>query len=184
MADPTGMASEQAIPRSKKTPARLVQYCAVRPGIRPGGSFGIGIVDVDLKVRVPNGYDQPSEVANRWMRWDRQKGLIRLRAFCPDQRRVICCEAPASTYLISGLFLLAMAPSPFLHGSIRGDLVLVAVIGVLTFGARALRAAVRSARVEGQEKKAGYPTLQGRKYQRYWQLDPRTGSVVRRPRHR
>jgi hypothetical protein len=86
--------------------------------------------------------------------------------------------------LISGLFLLAMAPSPFLPGSIRGDLVLVAVIGVLTFGARALRAAVRSARVEGQEKKAGYPTLQGRKYQRYWQLDPRTGSVVRRPRHR
>ena len=54
---------------------------------------------------------------------------------------------------------------------------------VLSLGccAIALRAFIGMYSATRQEQRAGYTTLVGRPYRRYWQLDPKTGAVIRRP---
>lgn len=55
------------------------------------------------------------------------------------------------------------------------------LLWILAWAAIGFRAAVSSARRERQEFQAGYTTLSGRGLGKYWQLDPQTGAVLRRP---
>ena len=79
-----------------------------------------------------------------------------------------------------GLVLIGLGSglSPSDWGAAFVDLGVVALlagaawIGVATYFFR---------RRDGQERAAGYTTLHARFYWLYWQLDPKTGEVLRRP---
>jgi hypothetical protein len=65
---------------------------------------------------------------------------------------------------------------------VRGIVIVAFVVLLVVCGVRAGRAAISEMRAEGRERAAGYTTLlRSRRYRNLWQLDPRTGGVVRRP---
>jgi hypothetical protein len=59
--------------------------------------------------------------------------------------------------------------------------VLTVTIGVLVFAIALIWSSTNFIRVDRNERRAGYTTLSGRGYRRYWKLDPATGSVLARP---
>jgi hypothetical protein len=67
-----------------------------------------------------------------------------------------------------------------LDGPARGVAVVAIGIAVLTVGLLASRARWASLQMERRESEAGYTTLPTR-HQDLWQLEPRTGAVLRHP---
>jgi hypothetical protein len=79
-----------------------------------------------------------------------------------------------------GVILLVPLGAAALPDSVRQVEVAAALAGALVTWSAAFVAAIREGRVAMKERKAGYTTLYGMHYE-YWQLDPRTGAVLRRP---
>ena len=76
---------------------------------------------------------------------------------------------------------LPMIAASALEGPVASVLGIAGLIWILAWAALGFRAVVSSSRMERREYQAGYTTLSGRGLGKYWQLDPKTGAVVRRP---
>ena len=80
------------------------------------------------------------------------------------------------------LVLPFLALGPLLSQPMRGVVIVAVVVLGLACCVRLARAAISEMRAEGRERAAGYTTLlRSRRYRNLWQLDPKTGGVVRRP---
>lgn len=70
---------------------------------------------------------------------------------------------------------LSVSPPP-----IDAVAITIGIVGVVCSGAIMSIAGVRGGLMEARERKAGYTTTFGRAFE-YWQLEPDTGDVLRRP---
>jgi len=78
---------------------------------------------------------------------------------------------------------LLMTMSALVQSPLREVVIAVCLVLSLTFCAALLRVAFAVSAAAVRERKAGYTTLYGR-YYAYWQLDHKTGEVLRRPGER
>lgn len=67
------------------------------------------------------------------------------------------------------------------HDPLRSVAYIAAVVIGLGFSAWIVSAGYLMMQAERREVRAGYTTLYSRRYRHLWQLDPRTGAVVRPP---
>lgn len=79
--------------------------------------------------------------------------------------------------------LAVMFVGSYAEPVVRQGLVLGAVAAIIVISVVGLHAGWHEALAERAEKDAGYVTLFGWRYRRYWHLDARTGAVIRRPLH-
>jgi hypothetical protein len=79
------------------------------------------------------------------------------------------------------IFAPIMVVGSLLDAPIRHIVVVVGFGGLMVFGIWAGYASLKSMPVIRRENAAGYTTLIGRQYGRFWRLDPNSGVVVRRP---
>ena len=79
---------------------------------------------------------------------------------------------------LPALPLIGASALDWAPGALLGGVGLVWILALAAIGGRAV---VSSARMERREYKAGYTTLSGRGLGKYWQLDPKTGAIVRPP---
>jgi hypothetical protein len=86
-------------------------------------------------------------------------------------------------WLIASVLVLPfIGLGSLLSQPMRGIVIGALVVLLVVCGVRGGRAAISEMRAEGRERAAGYTTLlRSRRYRNLWQLDPRTGGVVRRP---
>jgi hypothetical protein len=77
--------------------------------------------------------------------------------------------------------LAVMFVGSYADPALRQVLILGAIVGIVVLSIVGLHAAWHEFSAERAEKDAGYTTLFGRRYRRYWHLDPKTGAVIRRP---
>lgn len=83
-------------------------------------------------------------------------------------------------------FFLALPGLPFVLAGLLDSPIasLIADLGgasVIAWALIGTGAAAKSLVTGRREVKAGYTTLNGRGYRRFWQLDPKTGAAIRRP---
>jgi hypothetical protein len=74
-----------------------------------------------------------------------------------------------------------MVVGSLLDQPFRPIVVLLALSGVITFAVKGIREYLAEIGVERDEHGVGYTTLRRSRYRDLWQLDPRTGTVLRRP---
>jgi hypothetical protein len=86
-------------------------------------------------------------------------------------------------WLIAAVLVLPfIGLGSLLSQPMRGIVIVAFLVLGLVCAVRSGRAAISEMRSEGRERAAGYTTLlRSRRYRNLWRLDPRTGSVVRRP---
>jgi len=80
--------------------------------------------------------------------------------------------------------LVGMLVGSNVPGQVGSVIVVGSCAWTVFWGALCSRAGVGAIVVERRERAAGYTTLFAGQYRRYWQLDPKTGAVVRRPGER
>jgi hypothetical protein len=83
--------------------------------------------------------------------------------------------------VISIVCAVGMVIGSTLDPPVRPTVVIAAFVGLLVSGVIGTRTYLLEMGAEHRERDAGYTTLLSRRYRDYWQLDPRSGVVVRRP---
>jgi hypothetical protein len=79
------------------------------------------------------------------------------------------------------IFAPIMVVGSLLDAQLRHVVVPVGFGGLLVFGIWGGYSSLKSIPAIRRENAAGYTTLKGRQYVRFWRLDPKSGLVVRRP---
>jgi len=84
-------------------------------------------------------------------------------------------------YAVGFLTVVVIAVGAFGPADLRNVILNVALVPRIAATAILAYATYRHTRRERQERRVGYTTTYESYYRDYWQLDPRTGEVLRRP---
>lgn len=105
-------------------------------------------------------------------------------AILPGRGAVYWARHATKAIFGSLLFVPITAVGTLLEGPPRHAIIVVGVVVAILFGAYVLIAGILMAQAERREVSAGYTTLYSGRYRHLWQLDPRTGAVIRPPQPR